>query len=343
MIRSACASGVLLCILNACTYEGSVGLVCLDPGAAAISACDDAMVATSKGQGACRAKRPLTLARRELAVFMAIDFSVVLSYWWMPLQNGFTRFIMDPDSDGVNVGLAAFSGACTIETYTRPAVAIAALPGHREQLQAGFPAAPLGLLSATVPRLIGAHDYARKWSIEHPEQEVVVLFVTMTPFLGDDCGVGLPDALQVAQARFNDPVSVPTWVLGLESNLDSLAEAGGSGKALLAQSPQYDAPGQRLIEMRDALRPIDAPSCRIALPDGDPIDLGRSRLRFTLRDGSLQTIARVAGPADCDAAGGGFYQRAESEATVVVCAGSCSTLRDVDKVDLLTECPDAEL
>lgn len=341
MIRAAHVRGVFLCILGACTYGGPVGLVCLDRDGSATSACDDAMIPTSKGQGSCRVRQPLPLARRELSVFVAIDFSVAGSYWWMPLQNGFNRLITDPESDGMNIGLAAFSSACTIETYTRPAVAIGTLPDHREQLQSGFPDTPAGILSATVPRLIGAHEYARKWSIDHPEQEVLVLFVTINPFLGDDCAIGLPDAMQVVQERLNDPVSVPTWVLGLESNLDALAKAGGSGKALLAQSPQYDAPGQRLIEMRDALRPIDAPSCRLALPGGDPVDLGHSRLRFALRDGSVRTIARVDGPADCDAAGGGFYQRSESEATVVVCAGSCATLRDVEKVDLLTECADA--
>lgn len=115
--------------------------------------------------------------RKRLDVYMMIDDSASMIPWWLPTVDALNMFFHDVGSAGIGVGMQFFGTACEPESYAKPLVPIAALPGNAAALQQAIPPIPVDE-TATLPALQGAIMHARSWSLQNPDATVIVLLVT---------------------------------------------------------------------------------------------------------------------------------------------------------------------
>jgi hypothetical protein len=283
---------------------------------------------------ACRV-RALTLEQKSLSVHLLIDKTVGVLAWWTPLIEAFGQFVAQPQSAGVNLGLTFFGGACDIN-YSTPSVPLAALPGNNMALLAAFPATPVELDKALLSAFRGSLAYAHGWALQTPETKTVVLLITED--LDQDCGTTQRAMIEAATSSFEDKLSVATYIVALGAeDYDSIAQAGGTGKAQHVDATDTPTLLQALTAVRDAAKPLAEPSCKFQLPSAERPE--RAQLRLIMQDSSELSVAAVPDHAACTTASGGFYYDDRTAPALVVCEQSCDKLRSAARVELLDQCP----
>jgi hypothetical protein len=255
---------------------------------------------------------------------------------WYATKMAFHDFLEHAPS-GMGFGLSLFpspgssSASCATEYYREQALPISDV----QQMASGALARldkskPQGQ-TPTAPALVAALDLASMYALDHVERSVVV--VLATDGLPTTCSPTDTAALgQLAKAALESPAHVRTLVVASRSldgndlsGFDELAAAGGTGRAL-SIDPRADFAAQLRSALASAA--THAVACDLALPEPPP----GSRLDYdainVVLDGSKgrATLPRVAGPAECGAAGGWYYDvdpRTAAPARLNMCKSSC--------------------
>jgi len=226
--------------------------------------------------------------------------------------------------------------ACTTAPYAMPAVPIAPLPGVAPAIvQSLSTHAPDGL-TPTSSALAGALAHARSVATAHPERRVVVLLVTDgLPTECDPTDIASISAM-AATASAATP-AIATFVIGVfapaeaqvaRSNLDAIAKAGSSDRALIVQTNQNVS--QAFLQALNTIR-TTALSCEytIPLPQAGALDYESVNVRFTSTAGKTTTLG-YAGSA-CGSAGGWYYDQplgaARAPTKIVMCPTTCASLK----------------
>jgi hypothetical protein len=279
---------------------------------------------------------------------------------WDFLKQAFTSFVEDPTSAGLGIGIQYFpipnvdDSSCDAGTYAvtnDPAappsgvgVAIAPLPGNATAMVDSLNAHMPGGQTPTVAALTGALQYAESWIAQNPSHKVVVVFATDGSPHG--CTNNTIDvAASVAQGAVAGSPSIPTYVIGVGSSLSSLnaiADAGGTGAALIVNTNQ-DVAAQFLAAM-NAIRSSTSLPCTFTIPAGDAgaVDLGKVNVVDTPEDGGAPVaLLQVSGESGCDPSSGGwYYDNPQAPASIDLCPASCSvvTTEVTTQVDIQVGC-----
>jgi hypothetical protein len=255
------------------------------------------------------------------------------------VREAIDRFLSDPDSAGIGVGLGLFgqqdigSTSCDASSYGAPLVQVGTLPDQAAQLTEALSLlTPVGE-TPTGPALRGACAYARDYRSTTPQHQVVLLLLTDgRPEAPSTCrgGAGpccpsLDDAV-LAAGECRDQVGVRTFVLGvgpLLDNLEQIAVAGGTDQAYLVEGGDVGA-GVRTALNR--IRGAAAIPCELALPEpppGDVLSLNAVNLTYAAADCALTPFDAVLGAADCAEEDGWYYDDPAAPQRILLCPRSC--------------------
>lgn len=230
---------------------------------------------------------------------------------------------------------------CDAAVYASPEVDFTELPAAKGPVTAALEGHQPTTATPTLPALTGAVDHARAWAEQHPDHKVIV--VLATDGLPTVCPSDLPQnqivqqVAQVAAGGLAGSPSIRTFVIGLTmpmdgsaQNLETIAQAGGTGQALIVQAnadvtQQFAA---ALEQIRGA-----ALACEFKIPDSGtgPLDYDRVNVLYSNANVADQTVYYVGDASGCDPQQGGWhYDVAPEDGTptrIVLCPASCDAVQ----------------
>jgi len=262
----------------------------------------------------------------DIYVMMDESLSMILPVdLWTPTSSALNQFFSSPDTAGIGVGIAFFSGGCDIAAYQTPVVAVGDLPGNAMPLQDALASRFPGPGTATEPALRGAIAFAQQRATEHPDRKQVVLLVTD----GEpaNCGATVESTAAAAAEGLAGTPSIPTYVLGLGniSGLNQMAMAGGTGEAFVVDDPMQV---QAVVEAMNAIRGLALPcEYRVPAPSMGAFNKDLVNLNWTL-NGSTTTVPFVGDASGCDRAPMGWhYDDANAPSQLIACPSTCAAFK----------------
>jgi len=244
---------------------------------------------------------------------------------------------------------------CDSASYATPAVEVAPLPGAATALITSLNnKAPDGL-TPTAGALSGAVMHAQAFARANPTHKVVVLLAT--DGLPSECTpsdiTGVAAIASAAQAA-TPPVSTyvigvfsPDEMAGAQMNLDTLAAAGGTGRAFVVSTGTANVT-QTFVSALNSVRSSGL-SCQYTVPssmgDGGQIDYFSVNVQFTSGTGQAITVGNVKDRASCSATKGGWYYDVDpatggTPQTISICDTSCTQMKadPAGRIDILLGC-----
>jgi hypothetical protein len=256
-----------------------------------------------------------------------------------PVREAVARFLQDPASNGIGVGIGYFgymqagNTSCDPSRYSGPAVPIAPLPGNAQAVINSVNSAQPTGETPTGAAIRGACTYANGWKAQNPSHVVVVLLVTdgvpETPS-SNQCNppASIDDAAQAAQTCFGHNPSLPVYVLGVGQalqNLNRIAQSGGTNQAYLVDSGDVTA---QVLQALNAIRQDATIPCQlqipVAPPGQPPVDLNKVNVSYCGPGQQPQVFYYVENPAGCGTQSGWYFNPDRSQ--ILLCQNACSTV-----------------
>jgi hypothetical protein len=271
---------------------------------------------------------------------------------WTVVVDAFKLFLDDQQSAGIRVGIQYFglpgvpSGvSCNPADYAVPEVPIAELPGVADQIKASLDAHGPSSFTPTGPALQGALDYARSHAASNPDRLTAVLLATDGYPASPEprcMPEQLSDIRDLAKAAAEGTPKILTFVIGVGglSNLNGIAEAGGTGEAFIIDSTAGDVGQQFAQAMRSiASTPL---SCKYDVPmpeDGGILQPNLVNVNYTPPGAPTKTLPKVESPSGCmPGVLAWFYTPNNTEPTEIhLCPGTCDQL-GAGTLDILLGC-----
>lgn len=269
---------------------------------------------------------------------------------WDIVKSSLGTFFGSPSSKGITVGLQYFplqdpnGTSCDDNYYYSPAVAMGVLPGTGNAqvnalTQSMANTTPVGGTPTNVA-LKAALKYASDYKKLVPTHTVVVVLATDGE-PGDGCGATIANSAAEAMTGASGNPKIPTYVIGVGSNLtnlDTIAAAGGTSKAFIVNDGSADA----FIAALKSIQ-LKAVGCEYAVPtppNGGTVDPTKVNVQYTPGGGAAQVLSNVASAAACGAAGGWYYDNPTKPTKITLCASTCTTAQaDANaKVDIILGC-----
>jgi len=261
---------------------------------------------------------------RALVALIALSMIVPLDIW-TPTANALNQFFASPDTAGISLGIAFFSGGCDIPAYQTPVVPVAELPGNAAALQMALAARLPGPGTATEPAVRGALAFAKQRASENPDRKQVVLLVTDGQ--PASCGATVESTAAAAAEGLMSEPSIPMYVLGLGNidGLNQMAVAGGTGQAFVVSDPMQV---QAVVDAMNQIRGLALPcEYRVPTPTTGSFDKMRVNLNWT-QNGSTTVVPFVGDPAGCEGAAMGWhYDNADAPLQLVACPQTCDAFK----------------
>jgi hypothetical protein len=272
---------------------------------------------------------------------------------------------------GVCFAPALPTGDCNGRRFTRPVVPITILPSGEQALTHALTTRPPSdVATAPIgPSAQGALEALRAHQMSHPERKVALVLISdglpqgcfdypapgspvppVPPFppAPDNTVDGIAQTLREASTGGSP---IPTYVIGILApaeaaaagpQLDTLAVAGGTGKALVLGAPEDLA--RRLEETFNRIRGALPCEYGIPRPGAGGIDPAGTNVSFTTGAGVREDVPRVARAEACDPDRGGWYYDVEPStgmpARIITCDATCKRLQSEPqgRVDLAFGC-----
>jgi hypothetical protein len=262
--------------------------------------------------------------------------------WWQAAQQGVTAFVNDPTAAGaqpgqpaMTVGLQFFplvgvAPQSCMANYEMPEVELGLLPGNSAAVAASIQKHQPTAFTPTAPALKGAIAHMKQWAPMHPGHAPVVVLVT-DGFPTECDPQDITDIATIAKDAFTTDPVVRTFVVGFNlgsggSNLDAIAEAGGTGKAFLID--KGDIGGQFVSHMLSIS--TTTLQCKFDLPKppmGMSLDPTMVAVTYTPSATGVEAqVPKLNGLTDCEAnmGNGWFYDDRNMPTKILVCPGTCS-------------------
>ncbi|RYE91258.1 MAG: VWA domain-containing protein, partial [Myxococcales bacterium] len=257
---------------------------------------------------------------------------------WEAVKSALNQFFASPEAAGIEVALNFFplqapgGPACGEAYYYTPAVAMSSLPGPGGAQSAALSAA----MAATTPSggtptqaaLGAALHYASDWKTAFPKDKTIVVLATDGQ-PGDGCGATVENSSAAAATGFQGSPSVPTYVIGVGSNLtalDAVAQAGGTGTAFLVNDGNTGAFLQALQQIK-----LQAVACEFALPAPATGTLDYDKVNVQYTPGGTTTAQYFTNAADAASCGAQtsawYYDSASAPTKILLCPATCSLVQ----------------
>jgi hypothetical protein len=269
-------------------------------------------------------------------------FNVGIGYFGIP-----TMFGQDPNAQ------------CDAANYEKPDVEIGPLPQNAMAIVDSLNAHKPSTNTPTNAALQGAVNHALAWKTSHPNEVVAVVLVTDGE--PNSCG-SVQDVANTAAMAFNNGMGVQTFVIGVTSSgttcfidpdppsvtdLDTVAMAGGTGKALVVDVAQN--PEQQLTDELNMIRKSITMTttktevmtsklpCEFQIPmdvnmtNGPHVvfDKDKVNVDFTSNQGVKQSVYRVDSLDKCAGTNalGWYYDNDDMPTEVLLCPNACSQIQ----------------
>ncbi len=294
------------------------------PGTGGVGGIDECQSITAVGE-----KVPL-----DMVIVQDRSGSMTTGDRWGAAVDAIKAFADNSGAAGLSVGLAYFppklGDECNVATYANLDVDIAVLPGNASAIkQSLLTTSPSGGTPMR-PALEGGIDAMTAWLTLNPTHEGIVILVTD----GDPGGCSsntASDVANVAESAFNATPSIRTFVVGMDganfSNLDNIAEAGGTDEAFNVGSGTA-----AFVAALDEIR-LEGISCEyvlpVPLPSEGTLDFDSVSVEYVpgLNE-PAEDVPRVSDLGDCGELSGGFYYDDNSDPTrIVLCPASCDLVQ----------------
>jgi hypothetical protein len=260
-----------------------------------------------------------------------------------------------PNNNGtcvqVTSGYCVKQDSCDTADYATPAVEIAALGGAATALVSSIQAAVPQGATPTAPALQGALDHAHAHAIANPTHAVIALLAT--DGLPTECSpTDIGDIAQIAADGVAGSPPIRTFVIGVfsgsdvnaKSNLNQIAQAGGTQQAFLVDSNQNVT--QAFLDALSAIRKKNL-ACEYQVPlppPGETLNYGKVNVEHT-PPGQTQpvTVLYVGDAANCNHVAGGWYydadpQKGGSPTKILMCPATCGAFGVGGQVDIRVGC-----
>lgn len=251
---------------------------------------------------------------------------------WAAATTAIANFVEDPQTSGLAIGLQYLpvgNDDCNYLDYVRPAVPVKLLPGNVSAIESSLARTQPDGDTPMLPALQGVMEYARSLLIADPSRTLAISLITDGQ--PDSCNSTIQNVAAVAGSGASGNPPVLTFVTALEDDLfaeqlDSVAAAGGSGKAIRVSTPATAA--QELVDSLAALRD-SARQCRFAVPPVSGADQPTAQdIAVTVRASGASAshgASYVAGGAAACPAADAFWVDDPSKPTwVTLCPALCS-------------------
>lgn len=285
---------------------------------------------------------------KTLPVTMLIMFdksgSMLENQKWAGATAALTAFFQDPDSAGLSVGLRFFPDdspaagcndqACSVDACAQPLVLPAPLtagpaasdPQQKALVDAVNSKMPKGE-TPMYPALGGAESWAKANAKEGEQRTVVVLVTDGQP---TTCNTDV-DAIAGLAKDAHDTKGVLTYAIGMlgsnQAQLDKIAVAGGTDKALLADAGSVAG---KLVEALTSIQTAQI-ACSYDVPQasqpGEMIDPGKVNVNYYDGSGSFVTMPRVGSLDACPGTYAWYYDDPAMPKTIQLCPGTCKELQ----------------
>jgi hypothetical protein len=258
---------------------------------------------------------------------------------WSSSKAATKAFFSSPESKGLSASLTFFPSDpdffCSVSDYAKPQVGMTALPNNvfGQVLDAQFPEGG----TPTLPALQGAISYAQNLS-QTTAKDGKVAIVLVTDGLPDGCAGNTISGVRTLAASV--ATTMPTYVIGvgnLLSNLDQIAEGGGTQKALIVADQN---PTQIQADFQKAIQSIkqSALSCDYSIPtppNGEQLETGKVNVVY--KNGTTNETLQY--NQSCAGGTGWRYDDPNNPTRILMCDGSCGTVKTSGgAVDVLFGC-----
>ncbi len=324
-------------------------------------------VGATAGTGVCSAgeyaARPVdvdVLLLLDRSASMGVEAGGGMSVW-TTVRASIEAFVGAPESAGLGVGLIAFGPeladtctgtfppcpprcirfgnfcipdqlGCDPSDYLPAAAPLAKLPGGSANVLAVLAATTPGGGTPTEPAMRAAMQAAIGHAAASSDRDVFVVLVTDgTP---NDCNstIATVAAAAATGATASTPVLTRVFGIGLIAELDTIAMAGGTGKATMSD------PATAGDALRTVLEEFPARlGCRFSLdathPDGTPVDIALVNLQI-----GATTIGMVGDALACGPEGGWYYDHPSAPRRIIGCPVTCGAMRSGEAISIVHGC-----
>ena len=288
----------------------------------------------------------------DLVFGIDTSFSMDFENKWTSLSAALDSFVDDPASSGLNLGIQFFPlrDTCVVSAYEDLAVPLGPQATVAPAIRAAIEGKRMAGGTPTVQLLQGLVAYVQA----NAKPGIKPIIVLATDGVPDATCLSTPDggtpnslanAEMVAASAFGGTPSIPTFVIGVGSDLtalNALAAAGGTTSATLVNVAN-DAGNaeQAFIDALNAIRQQAVP-CNFALPSGS-IDPTLTNVVYTPGTGPEQTFVYVGTAANCSKApsDGWYFDNPTQPTQVILCSGACNVVKadPSAEVDVELGCP----
>ncbi len=227
----------------------------------------------------------------------------------------------------INVCFANVGGSCVTADYATPAVPLSLPPAPAGAI-ASISTRALAGGTPTRVALEGTYEYLATWAQQNPGRKLAAIVATDGEPTG--CVGNSPaDAAQLAARALAGPSQIQTFVIGVGgalSNLNQVAQAGGTSGAFLIEPSQNLAQG--FAEALESIR-LAAGPCAFEIPiatEQGPIDPGRVNVRFTPPGAAeARVVAQTfdGSASSCGPDGGWYYDDPAAPTRIQLCGPTC--------------------
>lgn len=307
------------------TGTGGGPIIDLDAGDSdVIEILDDASTCT--GTNAAAQQIPL-----DMVVLFDRSGSMDDGVKWPQAKAGLKKFIQDPNSAGISVGLLYFpndqSDDCVPADYATPEVPVAPLPGNAATLVSYIDAKDIGGATPTWGALKGTLQFATAYQTNNPTHKVVVVLATD----GDPTECSITDTATIAALAksAHNYNGVQTYTLAMAgatvSALDQIAAAGGTGQSydITTNVSGFSAAMNSIRSKAAACEFIIPPA-----PAGQQLDPGKVNVNYTPSGSTTKvTLPNVVSAAACGNSTAWYYDNNVAPKKIFLCPKACTKIQ----------------
>jgi hypothetical protein len=286
----------------------------------------------------------------DMVIGLDTSFSMDFDEKWPNVRDALKRFVANPAYADLTIGLQFFPlrKQCSVADYEVPAVPLAIQKDAAGPIIAALDAQRMADETPMVPLLRGLTSYLR--SNAKPGRKPVLVLTTDgvpdTVCLEGDMPNTLENAVKVAGDAKNGSPSVPTFVIGVGTELTALnqiAAAGGTNQATLVDVEKDVQTA--LLTALDNIRLQSIP-CDYDIPPG-AIDVTQTNVTYT-RGQQSRTLGFVGNEEGCTKAANGegwYFDDEKAAKKVFLCKTFCDAIKSDAQgtLDLVFGCPRAEV
>lgn len=262
-------------------------------------------------------------------------------------------FVNNPAYGDLGLALQFFPARrqCSVADYAEPAVGVGLLPEVSSQVTSALDLQSMEAGTPIVQVLGGMTEYMRAHAAAAPGRESILLLATdgvPDHSCTGTANVNTPNTIEnakaKAQAALSGSPSLPTFVIGVGTELvalNEIAAAGGTTAAVLID-PTKDVQ-ESFLQALDTVGKTAIPcDYDIPAPGSGDIDPQKVNVTYTPSSGGTETFGFVGGADQCAKApeAGYSFDDPATPTKVVLCPSTCDRVKadDVGEVNVVFGC-----